>query len=197
MPFLLLLMSYMSIICYFGNEDAKKVHNWLNAKKNRVLIASYDAADVSKYLIDEFLGGNSNIKFLTVNNGEFTVAPSSADNSFFTSTGPFTSGSYTPVSSSFSFRNYDAYHGEILLNTESAKGITPLLTGKAGGIVLGVDYSRRIVYIGDTDLGNSSSGTGGTKDNRINNTSGEINNDASKLIANVFAWITNVVLYGE
>ena len=99
---------------YFGNEDAKKVHNWLNAKKNRVLIASYDAADVSKYLIDEFLGGNSNIKFLTVNNGEFTVAPSSADNSFFTSTGPFTSGSYTPVSSSFSFRNYDAYHGEIL-----------------------------------------------------------------------------------
>ena len=182
---------------YFGNEDAKKVHNWLNAKKNRVLIASYDAADVSKYLIDEFLGGNSNIKFLTVNNGEFTVAPSSADNSFFTSTGPFTSGSYTPVSSSFSFRNYDAYHGEILLNTESAKGITPLLTGKAGGIVLGVDYSRRIVYIGDTDLGNSSSGTGGTKDNRINNTSGEINNDASKLIANVFAWITNVVLYGE
>lgn len=182
---------------YFGNEDAKKVHNWLNAKKNRVLIASYDATDVSKYLIDEFLGGNSNIKFLTVNNGEFTVAPSSADNSFFTSTGPFTSGSYTPVSSSFSFRNYDAYHGEILLNTESAKGITPLLTGKAGGIVLGVDYSRRIVYIGDTDLGNSSSGTGGTKDNRINNTSGEINNDASKLIANVFAWITNVVLYGE
>ena len=58
---------------YFGNEDAKKVHNWLNAKKNRVLIASYDATDVSKYLIDEFLGGNSNIKFLTVNNGEFTV----------------------------------------------------------------------------------------------------------------------------
>lgn len=46
-------------------------------------------------------------------------------------------------------------------------------------------------------VGNSSSGTGGTKDNRINNTSGEINNDASKLIANVFAWITNVVLYGE
>lgn len=90
-------------------------------QKNRVLIASYDAADVSKYLIDEFLGGNSNIKFLTVNNGEFTVAPSSADNSFFTSTGPFTSGSYAPVSSSFSFRNYDAYHGEILLNTESAK----------------------------------------------------------------------------
>lgn len=34
-------------------------------------------------------------------------------------------------------------------------------------------------------------------DNRINNTTGEINNDASKLIANLFAWITDVVLYGE
>ena len=182
---------------YFGNEDAKKVHDWLKARKNRVLIASYDATDVSKYLIDELLGGNSDIKYLTANNGEFAVAPSSVDNSYFTSTGPFTSGSYTPVSPGFSFRNYDAYHGEILLNTESAKGITPILTGKAGGIVLGVDYSRRIVYIGDTDLGNSLSGTGGTSDNRINNTTGEINNDASKLIANLFAWITDVVLYGE
>ena len=134
---------------------------------------------------------------MTANNGEFAVAPSSVDNSYFTSTGPFTSGSYTPVSPGFSFRNYDAYHGEILLNTESAKGITPILTGKAGGIVLGVDYSRRIVYIGDTDLGNSLSGTGGTSDNRINNTTGRINNDASKLIANLFAWITDVVLYGE
>lgn len=182
---------------YFGNEDAKKVHDWLKARKNRVLIASYDATDVSKYLIDELLGGNSDIKYLTANNGEFAVAPSSVDNSYFTSTGPFTSGSYTPVSPGFSFRNYDAYHGEILLNTESAKGITPILVGKAGGIVLGVDYSRRIVYIGDTDLGNSLSGTGGTSDNRINNTTGEINNDASKLIANLFAWITDVVLYGE
>ncbi|MBD9167416.1 MAG: DUF4906 domain-containing protein [Parabacteroides johnsonii] len=187
---------YMSN-AYFGNKDAEKVHNWLKAKKNRVLIASYDAADVSKYLIAELLGGNSDIKFLVTNNGGFTIAPSDADNSYFISTGPFTSGAYTPISPDFVFRNFDYYHGEILLNTESAKGITPLLIGKAGGIVLGVDYSRRIVYIGDTDLGNYSLGTGGTDSNRINNTTGEISNDASKLMANVFAWITNTVLYGE
>ena len=187
---------YMSN-AYFGNKDAEKVHNWLKAKKNRVLIASYDAADVSKYLIAELLGGNSDIKFLVTNNGGFTIAPPDADNSYFISTGPFTSGAYTPISPDFVFRNFDYYHGEILLNTESAKGITPLLIGKAGGIVLGVDYSRRIVYIGDTDLGNYSLGTGGTDSNRINNTTGEISNDASKLMANVFAWITNTVLYGE
>lgn len=69
--------------------------------------------------------------------------------------------------------------------------------GSSGGIVLGIDYSRRIVYWGDTDIGNSGTGTGGTTNNRINNDDGTINNDASKLIANVFAWIAETVLYGE
>lgn len=39
----------------FGNEDARKVHNWLKAKKNRVLIVSYDGADVSQNLLSEIL----------------------------------------------------------------------------------------------------------------------------------------------
>ena len=41
------------------------------------------------------------------------------------------------------------------------------------------------------------SGIGATNENHINNTDGTINNDASKLIANVFAWISETVLYGE
>ena len=98
--------------------------------------------------------------------------------------------------SDFSLRNYDAYHGEIQLNTEASKGITSILMGPAGGIVLGIDYSRRIVYWGDTDIGSSASSSTSTTDNRINNNSGTINN-ASKLIANVFAWIAETVLYGE
>ena len=65
-----------------------------------------------------------------------------------------------------------------------------------GGIVLGIDYSRRIVYWGDTDIGSSASSSTSTTDNRINNNSGTINN-ASKLIANVFAWIAETVLYGK
>ena len=68
--------------------------------------------------------------------------------------------------------------------------------GPGGGIVLGIDYSRRIVYWGDTDMSSNLSGTGATSENHINNTAGTINNDASKLIANVFAWITETVLYG-
>lgn len=181
----------------FGISDAQKAHNWVKAKKNRVLIVSYDASDVSQNLLKEILGGNSGISFIRSNTGAFPLANPVDSNRYFTSTGPFTSGSYTPVSTGFSLRNYDSFHGEILLNTDASKGITPILMGSSGGIVLGIDYSRRIVYWGDTDIGNSGTGTGGTTNNRINNDDGTINNDASKLIANVFAWIAETVLYGE
>ncbi|WP_455674578.1 fimbrial protein [Phocaeicola sp.] len=195
-PFDVVYVHYMSN-GVFGNLDAQKVHNWLKSKKNRVLIVSYDAADVSQHLLDEILGGNSGINYMIRNTGAYPLAAPIAENSYFTTTGPFTSGTNTPVKSTFSLRNYDLYHGEILLNTDAAKGVTPILMGPEGGIVLGVDYSRRIVYWGDTDLGSSLTGIGGTDDNRINNNAGTINNDASKLIANVFAWITETVLYGE
>lgn len=181
----------------FGISDAQKAHNWVKAKRNRVLIVSYDASDVSQNLLKEILGGNSGISFIRSNTGAFPLANPVDSNRYFTSTGPFTSGSYTPVSTGFSLRNYDSFHGEILLNTDASKGITPILMGSSGGIVLGIDYSRRIVYWGDTDIGNSGAGTGGTTNNRINNDDGTINNDASKLIANVFAWIAETVLYGE
>lgn len=181
----------------FGISDAQKAHNWVKAKKNRVLIVSYDASDVSQNLLKEILGGNSGISFLTSNTGPYPLATLEDGNSYFTTNGPFTIAPYTPVNTDFSLRNYDAYHGEIQLNTDASKGITPILMGPAGGIVLGVDYSRRIVYWGDTDIGSSASSSTSTTDNRINNNSGTINNNASKLIANVFAWIAETVLYGE
>lgn len=34
------------------------------------------------------------------------------------------------------------------MNTSASEGITPILMGPGGGIVLGIDYSRRIVYWG-------------------------------------------------
>lgn len=181
----------------FGTSDAQKAHNWVKSKKNRVLIVSYDALDVSQNLLKEILGGNNGISFLTSNTGPYPLATPENGNSYFSTTGPFTSAPYTPINTDFSLRNYDAYHGEIQLNTEASKGITPILMGPAGGIVLGIDYSRRIVYWGDTDIGSSASSSTSTTDNRINNNSGTINNNASKLIANVFAWIVETVLYGE
>lgn len=109
--------------------------------------------------------------------------------------GPFTQ-KYGAIPSDFSLRNYDTYHGEI--GAGSAAGIFPILmgpgTGIENGIVLGVDFDRRIVYWGDVDLGNTGTGNLGNSDNRIPNTTGEITNNASKLIANVMAWAVGVVL---
>ena len=172
-----------------------KLARMLKTKKNRVLIASYDASDVSQNLLAEILAGKSGIKYFTSNGGPYPLAASTIGNHYFTTDGPFTKNA--PVTSNFALRNYDIYHGEIQVNTSASEGITPILMGPGGGIVLGIDYSRRIVYWGDTDMSSNLSGTGATSENHINNTAGTINNDASKLIANVFAWITETVLYGE
>ena len=175
----------------FGSQDAHKLHNWLKTKKNRVLIASYDASDVSQNLLAEILAGKSGIKYFTSNGGPYPLAASTIGNHYFTTDGPFTKNA--PVTSNFALRNYDIYHGEIQVNTSASEGITPILMGPGGGIVLGIDYSRRIVYWGDTDMSSNLSGTGATSENHINNTAGTINNDASKLIANVFAWINRII----
>lgn len=45
----------------------------------------------------------------------------------------------------------------------SAEGITPLLNGPGGGIVLGVDMSRRIIYIGDIDIFSANNSNSGIK----------------------------------
>lgn len=178
----------------FGSQDAAKVHNWLKASRNRVLVVTYDAYDVSVPLMTEVLGTTANLIWLRQTGDPFTLTGKSSGN-YFTDAGPFTR-KYGDIPADFSLRNYDEYHGEI--GAGSAGGIFPILmgpgTGSENGIVLGVDFDRRIIYWGDTDLGSTGAGNLGDSDNRIVNTTGEITNNASKLIANVMAWAVGVVL---
>lgn len=178
----------------FGSTDARRVHNWVKARPDRVLIVSFDAADVSVNLMNEIAGSTSNLRWYQTYTGAFPVQGKAADN-YFTDGGPFTTPPYTPVPADFAFRNNDIYHGEIA--PEGLAGITPILGGPGGGLVLGIDYNRRIVYCGDVDLGYTAAGLGGNDDNHILNTTGLITNDASKLIANLFARITEIVLTGH
>lgn len=67
----------------FGTSDAQKAHNWVKSKKNRVLIVSYDALDVSQNLLKEILGGNNGISFLTSNTGPYPLATPENGNSYF------------------------------------------------------------------------------------------------------------------
>ncbi|MCP9610927.1 fimbrial protein [Coprobacter tertius] len=176
----------------FGITDSKNVHNWLKAKKNRVLLVAIDGSGININLLNELLGGITNISWSQTSTNSFPVAGKSSSN-YFTDAGPFTQSPYTPISSDFKFRCYDSSHGEI--KPAGSSGITPLLMSPDNtNIVLGFDLNKRIVYVGDIDLFSASSGGTGTTDNYIKNTTGDINNNASKLIANLFAKIVEIVL---
>lgn len=173
-----------------SSQDISSIRKWLEANTKRVLIISYDWTDVNVPILTEFLKDIKNANWSLSFTGAFPLVGKSVTN-FFTDAGPFTSSPYTPVAAGFTFQNYDAYHGEI--NAVSEPDITPILNGAGGGIVLGVDAVHRIIYMGDIDLNTASNGVGATTSNHINNTQGTINNDAVKLIANVFAWAVGIV----
>ena len=165
--------------------DLSPVGRWLKASAKRVLILSFDSQGVNTPIMQEFLGSTPDLMQTSPKSGSYPLAGKSASD-FFTDMGPFTVTPYTPVDANFKFQNYDVTHGEI--GPGSAEGITPLLNGPGGGIVLGVDMSRRIIYIGDIDIFSAINSNSG-----INNSKGTINSNASKLIANLFAWVVGVV----
>lgn len=165
--------------------DLSPVSRWLKASTKRVLILSFDSQGVNTPIMQEFLGSTPDLMQTSPKSGSYPLAGKSASD-FFTDMGPFTVTPYTPVDADFKFQNYDGTHGEI--GPGSAEGITPLLNGPSGGIVLGVDMSRRIIYIGDIDIFSANNSNSG-----INNSKGTINSNASKLIANLFAWVVGVV----
>lgn len=118
-------------------------------------------------------------------------------NSYFSIIGFFISVLYIFINIDFFLCNYDVYYGEIQFNMEVFKGIIFILMGFVGGIVLGIDYLRRIVYWGDMDIGSLVFSLMLIIDNCINNNFGIINNNVFKFIVNVFVWIVEIVLYGE
>ncbi|RHL76450.1 hypothetical protein DWZ99_19345 [Odoribacter splanchnicus] len=165
--------------------DLSPVGRWLKASAKRVLILSFDSQGVNTPIMQEFLGSTPDLMQTSPKSGSYPLAGKSVSD-FFTDMGPFTVTPYTPVDANFKFQNYDVTHGEI--GPGSAEGITPPLNGPGGGIVLGVDMSRRIIYIGDIDIFSANNSNSG-----INNSKGTINSNASKLIANLFAWVVGVV----
>lgn len=170
----------------FGKKDAALAKEWVQARQDRVLILSFDAADVNQNIRSEF--GMTNITYSSTYKGPYNMYPQT--DPYFTTTGPFTVNN--PVSEGFQLRCGDQYWGEISI--AGYPNITPILTGPNGNLVLGVDYQNRIVYSGDIDIFTEMPGTGATDDNHINNTTGNVNNNASRLIANLWAWMSEVVL---
>lgn len=178
---------YFNYVSAFTSKDVQKVINWLEGNKRRVLIVSYDSPSINDAFMKALLGNSPNLLFGGGTSTGFALTGKSSTN-YFTDTGPFTPAS-EPVKEGFVFQTYDGSFGAI--GPGSDAGITSILTGPQKGITLGVDMSRRIIYIGDVDIFTSNPQNGG--DNHINNRDGVINNNASRLIANLFAWVVGVV----
>ncbi|MDH6305307.1 hypothetical protein M2459_002407 [Parabacteroides sp. PF5-5] len=154
---------------------------WLNNKKNRVLIVAADWTGTNINLLSAL--GDTWDWIYKDDGGNFKFVEPTEANSIFTQTGPFGG-----VSSSSVFGRTDAYWGRTLNYSEY---VIPLLTSSYdGGMVLGVNKKRRIVYIGDCNLFTT------TGANYLTG-AGNLSKDQDYLMGNLWAWITDVVLSGR
>jgi|GEM_PF-59381 len=158
--------------------------------------------------------------------GFVTAFNLTAENEYFWKTGPFTSPntenpSYQPITSCHHWvddiwwgrgriispniipliRYYDAY-------LENGSGNRPTSSPNGSGdgsTILGIDKERRIVYTGDIEIfsaaGVPTITTGEAnilkRASRINNRNGTLNNDYSRIIANLWAWMIEEVVLGN
>lgn len=102
------------------------------------------------------------------------------------------SGPFGDVDPSASLRCNDDTYGEIPMDVARANNITPILVGSTtGNVVLGVDLDRHVVYVGEIDFFYANQGA---TQGQFVRTGGGVNNDIEKLLANLFAWMSRIVL---
>lgn len=182
-------ISLISSTSVVNAATAAKIGNWLSASENRFLIMINDLEDRNKNILDVL--GITGRRWWAIGSTPYQIN-SSPEAAYFTSGGPFTQAQGVSIPSSFTFRKYDIYHSEI--GIAENPGFIPILTGVGGGMVLGLNPDMRVLFVGDVDLFNSGTGQGGDSNNHLTNTTGVINNNASLLLANVWAYIAETVL---
>lgn len=171
-------------LTYAGVPNAATTNvvlDWLAADTHRILMVQYDNTDTNANVMNA-LGFPTPSRYGSTSTAPFTLYPDAP--------AVITEGVFGEVADDMQFRCYDTIHGEINLTDAIANGISPILIGGGGGVVLGVDFTRRIVYSGDIDM---YSNLGGDLTNRLVIT-GEIINDPGRLIANLWAWIATTAL---
>lgn len=158
---------------------------WLDNSPHRVLIVGADSNTTNVKLREELtedgVWAHSSISTVSTN---YLRAPASVEASVFFD------GVFGTVSPTASFSRADAIAG---YNSSYPVGtVVPLITGDKTGytgyMFFGVNKERRIVYNGDAQLFQSG---------RMSNAQGNVNSDLDRLMANVWAWIVEQVIYGN
>ncbi len=173
-------------LTYVGNPNPAPAIQWLNEKNNRVLIVQMEGSSTNKKIMTAL--GVTHFQSTKVT--PFTLSEEAPPEIL---EGPFGS-----VSRDMKFRCYDTTHAEISLEEAARCNITPILIGGGGGVALGVDLERKIVYSGDIDM---------YSEHKANMTDGAVclssgstinkSNSADVLICNLWAWIATVALSQE
>lgn len=174
---------YLTYNTPISNELAQVVLAWLRAAPGRVLIVGTDT-DTSNAQLRQYLTSDGTWKYYYRNNlgGQFRrAARTDANARFFTM--PFgTVAENAPVVRA---DDYAAYCSDY------PSRVTPLVvsdvSGQGGTLIVGVNGTDRIVYLGDASL---------HQYNRLSsqaNADGTVTTDFDRLMANLWAWIVERV----
>lgn len=182
-PAALLSLYDVLYLPYPYNPDPGTIISWINAGTNRVLIVHYDNLTTNAQVMAA-LGVAYTYPAPGTPISPYTLSTDAPD---FITDGPF-----GVVDNTLQFRVRDNAFGRIDPAVASANNITPvLLTPDGTGIAMGIDQDRHIVYMADLDMYNSVQGDG---TGQYIPSTGAVTNMPAIVLANLWAWIVDVVL---
>lgn len=172
---------YLSYEVSVSTRVAQSILQWLEEDPHRVLIAGFDTSS-----------SNPNLRSLLTNDGSWTFTGISATNytraAVTAGTTDFFSGPFGTVDANPPFTKYDATLGYCASPSSS---ITPLIMGvnnTTSEMIFGVNKTRRIIYHGDGNLFQSG---------QLSGNDGNVSNNLDRLMANVWAWAVEQLIYGD
>lgn len=136
-----------------------------------------------------------------------------ANNDYFFRTGPFTESLATGITdcgywiSDGIWGRLDVHSSNIIPlirfknvvkddGSGSLPSYSPYPEGD-GRMILGIDKKKRIVYVGDSQIFEIGSGNAVKRNSRIDNNAGDLTNDYSRIMANLWAWMIEEVVLGN
>lgn len=178
-------------IGYGHNPNAassQAIVDWLNASPHRVLFICHDNTGTANNLFNLLFPDADMIDGRSYGSTYYNFTGYNVENDYFTQSGPF--GAVNSTKDSFNFRprsnTWLGFHPDSSQNF----GLIPLLySSNSNEHILAVDLTRRIVYIAHSRIYQDySDGISG----------GNVTDDKSVLIANLWAWaIEKIVLPGK
>lgn len=168
------------------------IAEWLAYKSNRVLFIIKNSTGAYSNLCG-LLGNNSMWDDISSSSLIFNFTGETTLNNYFTNSGPFGAVS-NPNEAGFSLTGSSWSAAGINPSSTYAQNLIPLLnftkTDNTKRYALAVDTDARIVYIGNPYIWQQGHG--------LNSSTGAIDSDAAKVMANLWAWaIEEVVISGQ